>query len=473
MHNKLKAALLLGLLSSVGLFLCSCSKKPQQKLMPAGSATAPYIHFQYAVYMLPAHTKDPRVVLQHALAKNFTKLKLVDELPKQPQEMLVKTHTEENVPGKYSPPDATALEYSGYGLTKGQGLQLQQTREAFILDFAHPKENVWTALRNADELVEEIARETGGLVWDEETREVFTPEAWHKRRIGDWREGVPNISMQTVVHVYDNGGFLRAISLGMAKGGLPDVVVQELSQSSADQVTSVINLFSQSMVEGNFPMKIGQFRLDLRAIKTVSARDPQLKSLKANSTGVACLALKEALAEEGDPKNRIVEITFDRYAGNDVHAKQDAALNWLFGWEDAVTDVEHTDEILEESRKARMNLPRLHKDFDAGLRPGEYILVKAPFKHFDGGNEWMWVEIRSWKGHTIKGMLDNEPVKIPELHGGQIVEVQEGDLFDYIHHFPDGHEDGNTTGELMHKKDQGDDTSRTGAKLPPPPECAD
>jgi len=143
----------------------------------------------------------------------------------------------------------------------------------------------------------------------------------------------------------------------------------------------------------------------------------------------------------------------------------------MFGVEDSVTDVKHTDELLEESRKERANLPRLHEAFEAGLRPGEYIMVKAPFKQPDGGNEWMWVEVRSWKGRTIRGLLGNDPVRVPGLHGGQLVEVQESDLFDFIHHFPDGHEEGNTTGELMHKDDESKKTVKTEAKLRPPPEC--
>jgi uncharacterized protein YegJ (DUF2314 family) len=472
-QNKIKTILLLGLLLGGSEFLIGCSKKPQQKLMPAGSPMAPYIHFEYAVYMMPIHTKAPGVVLRHELVEQFAKLKLVEDLPKEPHEMFVKVRTEGNVQGKYSPPNEAMLEYSGNGLTKEQELQLQKTKEAFILDFGHPKENVWTALRAADELVEKIARETGGLIWDEETREVFSPEAWHKRRIADWRETVPSISTHTVVHVYNNGEFVRAISLGMAKAGLPDLFVQELPQSSANQVIHLINLFAQSLAEGAFPKKTGQFKLDLRAIQNTAVRDSQLSSPKPNRTGMACLTLKEGRAEEGDPKNELIEITFDRYTGNDSHAKQDAAIGWMFGVDDSVTDVEHTDELLEESRKEKANLPRLHKAFDAGLRPGEYIMVKAPFKQPDGGSEWMWVEVRTWKGQSIRGLLDNDPVRVPGLHGGQLVEVQEGELFDYIRHFPDGHQEGNTTGEIINKMEQKENTSRPEPKRAPPPECVD
>ena len=183
----------------------------------------------------------------------------------------------------------------------------------------------------------------------------------------------------------------------------------------------------------------------------------------------ACLNLKEAHLEEGDPRNRIIDLAFDRYEGNDKHAQQDAAFGWLFGWEDAVrNNVEHTDELLEESRKEKSKLPQLRKDFDAGLLPGEYILVKAPFDAPDGGREWMWVEIRKWKRHAITGVLQNQPERIPKLHDGQVVQVQEEDVFDYVRHYPDGRKDGNTTGAMIQKVGQKENESKTRARLPPP-----
>lgn len=387
--------------------------------------------------------------------------------------MTVKGRTEKNPQKEYPPPSVDSLQYSRHGLSDKEANDLQKTKEAFILDFAHPKESVWASLHSANELVEEIARESGGLVWDEETREVYSPDAWHKRRIGGWKEGIPNISTQTVIHLYENGEFLRAISLGMTKAGLPDVAVEELPEADGSRVVSLINLFTQLMVEGKTFRQNGDFKLDLRGIQNADLREPQIKSLEPNGTGIACLTLREGQHEDGDPKNRIIELTFDRYEGNDKHAKQDAAISWLFGWEDAVrNNVEHTDELLEESRKEKSKLPQLHKDFDAGLLPGEYILVKAPFDTPDGGREWMWVEIRKWKRHAITGVLQNQPDKIPNLHDGQIVEVQEEDVFDFIRHYPDGHQDGNTTVDLIRTIGEKEEESKPGTKLPPP-KCAE
>lgn len=470
MRNKISAILVVGFLFGGVVFLCGCSKKARQKIAPADPPMTDYIRFEYGVYMMPVHKKDPQVVLRRALNTQFPRLKLVEQLPSEPQVAIVEARFERDAQHEYAPPSLESLKYSGMGLTDQEKKDLRGTQEAFILVFAHPKEDVWTALHAANDLIETVARETGGLVWDEETREVYSPDAWHKQRIGEWKEGVPNISTQMVIHIYENGEYLRAISLGMSKAGLPDAVIQELPETSAKQAGDLIDFFVQTVAEGRALPKTGQFKLDLRAIQNASLRDPQLKSLKSNGTGVACLTLREAAPEEGDPKNRLVELSFDSYSGKDRLAREDAAVSLFFGREDTLTQVEHTDQLLEESSKEKSKLPMLHRNFDSGLRPGEYILVKAPFKTPDGGNEWMWVEVRSWNGDKIKGVLENDPENVPGLQAGQIVEVQESGLFDYIRHYPDGHEEGNTTGAVMRENNRGE---RAVATTTSPPACED
>jgi uncharacterized protein YegJ (DUF2314 family) len=430
------------------------------------------IRFQYAVYFLPRHVNDPSAVLRQLLAKKYSQLKLIAELPTKPREMLVQAFLEKDVPHQYAPPDLKALEYFGHGLTPKQGQALQKSGEAFILDFGHPKENAWSALRNADELIEEIARKTGGLVWDDETREVFSPDAWHKKRLASWTDPIPDISSQMVIHSYQSDEYVREITLGMSKAGLPDVVVDNSRWSSSDQIGNLINLFSQAMAEGATFHQSGKFKLDMRAIKNAKVRETQLKSVKPNSLGMACLSLKPGVWEEGDPKNRLLRLDFDSYAGADDHAQQNSMINTLFGSEDAVQTIRHSEELLAASRKARARLPDLQKAFLAGLQPAEYIQVKAPFPTAEGNREWMWVEVTSWKGDKIKGPLANDPFEIPSMHAGQIVEVREEDVFDYLRRYPDGHEEGNTTGEIIKKMEQEKSPSRpVDVAKPVVPEC--
>src|SRR4029450_11707857 len=140
-----------------------------------------------------------------------------------------------------------------------------------------------------------------------------------------------------------------AITLGMQKFGLPDVVVDGFPWSLNGNIGYVVNLFAQALAEGAEINKPGDFALDLRAMRTPDVRKPQLASLKKGATTIARLKLLKGISEEGDPPNRLIEIGFDRYEGPDVHARQEAMVSSLFGSEDSITPVKHDAELLAAS----------------------------------------------------------------------------------------------------------------------------
>ena len=423
-----------------------------QKPVPVGPLMQEGIHFQYAIYYLPSPSENPLAVLRQLLSKEADGPVLVGELPeKPPADPIVAVRTTENVQQDYTPPDIHFIKYFGHGLTGQQADRLQKSGFVIIMDFAHDKAHIWQGLRTANRIAEELARRTGGLLWDEENREIFTPDEWHKKRIESWTDGVPDISKYIVIHAYQSGEYVRAITLGMSKFGLPDVVVDEFSWSNNTSIGNLINLFCQAMAERAVIEKSGMYDLDIHKIQNHMVRDYYLNTLISKATGVARLALKKGIWEEGDPNNRLIEIVFDRYPGKDVHAKQTKMISTLFGLEDHVSQIKHSEELLEASRRAKEKLPMLRKQFAEGLEPGEYILVKAPFKTPEGGNEWMWIEVTEWSGNNIRGVLNNEPFYVPSLHSGQIVEIRQEDVFDYIRRHPDGTQEGNETGEIIKK----------------------
>ena len=416
---------------------------------------AGFVGFTYAVYMLPErspHPVDASDVFRELLVKKFTNLKRVDAIPKEPPGMLVHAYLQKDVKQTFRPPDLKSLQYFGNGISSEKAEALQNSTEAFVMEFAHPKRDVWNALRAANALAEEIARRTDGLVWDDETREIFSADAWHKKRLESWTDVEPEIFTQTVIHAYPKDEFVRAITLGMAKMGLPDVVVEQFGWSSNAQVGHLINLFCQALGEGHPIPKTGNFRLVLREIKNTSLRNDQLKSLKGNAAGVGCLTLRKSQRDEGDPDNRLVELGFDNYPGNDAHAKQDQMLSSFFGAEESIAMVRpDNQELVAASARAKAKLPELHKAFTAGLQPGEFIELKAPFRTQQGGTEWMWVEVTDWSDSRIRGLLKNEPDYVPTLHAGQKVEIREEDVFDYLRQYPDKRMEGNTTTDVIRK----------------------
>ena len=457
--NIARKFLRLLLIGSFGMIACSrAPERPSgissfpRELMPIGHLMNEPITFQFAIFFLPRPASDPIAELDRLLTEQPTALRRIDKLVDKTEAPVLVARVEQIPMEAHAPPDMEYLRYFGRGLTREQAESLQQTEAALILDFAYAKEHVWTGMRTALDLTNKVAEGTGGLIWDDSTREMFTHEAWQERRIANWTQPVPDISTHTVVHAYQKGESARAITLGMAKFGLPDVVVDGFPWSVNRNVGHIINLFAQAMAEGAVVQKAGEFDLDIRAIKNPEVREPQVTTLKSNATGVALLTLSKGRAEEGDPSNRLIEITFDRGAGPDMQAKQLQVLAAAFGWEDSVTPVQHDEELLAASQRARAKLPALRAEFENGLAPGDFILVKAPFPTPKGEQEWMWVEVASWKGSKITGLLQNEPYNIPHLHTGQNVEVSETDVFDYIRKSADGATEGNETGRLMERR---------------------
>lgn len=425
--------------------------KPSAELFPVGSPVAERVHFQLAVYYLPTPAKDPLELFRARLAKVKDAPILVAKLPDEKNQAYVLAQLEKSVQTNYRPMSLQSLQYFGRGLSRKQAEELQGAKQALVLDFVHPKKRILDILRSSSQLIEDLARESNGLIWDEETREVFTPDEWHVRRVETLRGEFPDVSRQTVIHAYKNDQFVRAITLGMAKFGLPDVVVEDFPWSSNKSIGTLINLFAQTMAEGAAIKKAGEFDLVLKEIRNQSVRDLQLQTLKPNATAVAYLGLRKATQDDGDPQNRLVQIVFDRYEGVDLHAKRDRLISSLFGWEDSIVRIKHNDALLAASQAAKAKLPMLKQTFLAGLKPGEFIQVKAPFATPKGSNEWMWVEVSTWKAGSIEGLLKNEPFDIPTLHAGQMVTVKESEVFDYLRRFPDGKVEGNTTGAIVQK----------------------
>ena len=403
----------------------------RDRSLRVGSLATPTIRFEHAVY-LPPLVRPPADVVARLARPGVT------------------ARIEDDVPNNYGlPPDPQMLELFGYGLTPADRDALRKTTHAIVIEFEHPQKDAWRALRQAAEVTAAAARSTGGWAWDETTREMFTLAEWERRRIASWTEPVPDVSDHIVIHFYEQDELVRAVSLGMAKFGLPDIVMDDFTWSLKRPVNNTINLLAQALVEGT-PLAEGRtLHLDIRKLRNASLRDANLRTMKSTDAGAARLLLLDGERDEGDPDNRLIEVAFDSYPGNDFHAKREAMLHALFGSTDEMQGVRHEGDVLEVSRKAREQLPELRAAFNAGLVPGEYILVKAPFPTDNGRNEWMWVEVTRWNGDAIRGTLRNEPNLIRDLHAGQMVDVSERDVFDYIRRKPDGSEEGNTTATLL------------------------
>lgn len=349
------------------------------------------------------------------------------------------------------PPDVKYLSYYGRGITKKQAEDLQGTKLALIIDSSYSIDMPFNGLKLSNKIAYDIAKSYGGAIWDTETRELFSPVSWEDKRLSSWDNNTPIIEKHIVIHAYKNNEYVRAITLGMAKFGLPDIVVNDFSWSLNRPVESLIVLVSQSIVEGSRLSKNSTLKINIDSLAETSYKKSLKSSLIENANPNVDVLIGDAQWEDGDPDNYLIEILFDNVAGESLQVRQELLLSSMFGWEDQVSYVKHNQLIEDASMRAKSKLKGLKSDFNLGLAPGEFIQVKAPFTTPDDGVEWMWVEVMEWKGKKIKGLLKNQPQHIPELKGGAEVIVKESEIFDYYRIYPDGSSDGNETGELILK----------------------
>lgn len=416
---------------------------------PAGSLYQEPVAFELAVYT-PRPSKDPRRVLKELLAGEFRGLRRNRE----PGAEGLWSDVAVREPGRseYPPPGPRSLGLFGHGLGKAEIDAVQRSERVVALSFRTGGEGTLAVLRDAERLLSALAHQTGGLIWDGETRELFSPAAWDETRVAGWIEGRPHVPAHTTIHLYQNGDLNRAITLGMGKFGLPDVVANDHPRSSGRPIGNLVNLACQTMAEKGVLETAGRLHVDIDALADATLKKDLLGSLVGKPEGKADLAVAVDVREEGDPQNRILELTFAESPGSTAPERQDALITRLFGAHDAITHARHDEALLEASRLAKAELPRLRKHFEAGLPPGERLLVKAPFKTANGGNEWMWIEVTAWSGSPCVGSSRTTRSRCRTSVPGPRSR-REASLFDYLHSFPDGHVEGNETGRILKGRD--------------------
>src|SRR6185312_10584015 len=143
-----------------------------------------------------------------------------------------------------------------------------------------------------------------------------------------------------------------------------------------------------------------------------------LSPIKRHARGSAAVRMKSARAGARVTRSRVLRVASEEADYSSPQEQQTRVLADLFGYDESIQFTKHDDVLLAASREARKRLPELMEMFNNGLETGYSLLLKAPFKTDDGGNEWMWIEVTKWDEEGIEGILQNEPYNIPDLKSG-------------------------------------------------------
>jgi uncharacterized protein YegJ (DUF2314 family) len=441
-------------LAAVSLSLAALCAACSRSAFPAKLLRSDIAMAQLAVYYSGSVPARSLLARAQAIAAGYPELKASTDLESLYKELGAgESRSFFSIPGdiaEYAPPNEQSLAYFARGIPEADFPKVASLDKVVILDFAYGRDAILDGLRAAYGIADQLANESGGYVWDESTREIFSRDAWKSGRAADIAADIPRIARHITVHYYKDGELFRQISLGMEKFGLPNIVVNQMPAGSSDSVNALVNLSAQSLYEGA-ELSGGAIALDIETIRNEEHRLALEARLLPGALKKGVLKALKGKPEEGDPPGLLLELAGAAPPWKSRQTAMALALADLFGSEDGAINVIHDEELLAASQRAKAKLPALKKEFAAGLESGGYLMVKLPFTTSSGGNEWMWVEVTEWKGATIAGILSNEPEYVPGLEQGAKVSGNESDVFDYIRSYADGREEGNETSAIIQR----------------------
>lgn len=438
MGNKI---IIIGMIFSS--LISSCSNR--QNKISSGKLNDKQVLIEYGVYYTPdSHMSKSEIV--KLVNNHYSDFEIIDSLPSpenvRGSQLLIKEI--KNVKEDFAAPDIDFLKHSSRGLSDEQKEILQSSDFVIVLDFVCVEDKLLSTIEKANKMIGELILNENDIIWDSETRECFTKKYWLDNRL--IADKSINISKHITIHLYPKNDYCRAITLGMLKFGLPDICIENLSCHNNQSIASLINLTAQTLLDKKSIHKKGKLQIDIELLSNQELKDDLLNSLEDKAEKKTEINIKQGVWEEGDPRNRIIEIAFPK---KNPQIKQDELLAKVFGSKDDVTFLSHDDEILAASEKAQKKIPELFDKFSKGLPVGTHLLIKFPFENVAGEREWMWVEVIKWEEKTIKGLLQNDPQIVKMLKTGQEVTKNIDDMFDYILYFPDGTQEGNETGKII------------------------
>lgn len=430
----------LGCLAFVlGLFLGS--------LAPASAADDP-VPVEFAIYFTPKPSADPEAALVRLLGEPLRKLRLHDAGDS--ADAIASVQFKWSPLAEYAPPTRDTMRFHGVGISAEAADALVAAERVFIVLFWVQPSKILLGNRAAVQVMADLANATGGVIWDEETRQLFSLSRWKTDRIESWQGGLPDITRHVTMHAYADPELVRVITLGMRKFALPDLVVSDLPSIGTRPVGNCLNAVMQRLVEGQRQDKY-QFKLTLSDIRHRAVRAKSLESPGDGAQGTVLIEFKEMPREEGDPHNLLLGLDFPDAKLSGRTERTLWGMAQLFGSTDKILNARSDDTELKAARdRARLAFFALERRFKAGLPLNEHLQVKGPFREGDQ-TEFMWVEVLKWGSDEVEGILVSDPFWVKKLHTGSRVTVRLDEVFDYIYKKADGTEEGNETSAIIER----------------------
>ncbi len=396
-------------------------------------------YFHYALFFAPEPSASVGIAVNRLLGDAFEDAFRPPAQAATAQEGLF-LHVKMAPTAEYSTPPPAFLRQKGVGLSEEAIASLSSSREVCLLEFFAVEPKNYEYLSRADRFAGELAKATGGFVWDEETRQMFSAEAWTAHRIEERTR--PLVARHVVVHggEMDTGSF-RAVTLGLRKLGYPDYVLEDVDARWWKPLGRLLEfLIAETARRGPFNAAPGYFGEELR------------KAFELPEGAIAPgLGFRDVEPREGDPSNQLWAVDFSTYPGRSPAERQEFLVQHLLEPDPATLALRaRQEELLKLSQDARLRLKEKRPLVEGGLPEGERVLIKA---RVDG--EYRWLAVEKWVAESLHGLLEDEPGRESGRPKGSAAIVAEDEVFDYVHVHADGTREGDETGKLIRSVEAG------------------
>ena len=316
-----------------------------------------------------------------------------------------------------------------------------------------PHPGLWVAFAGARALVEGL----DGVAFDMNTRRLLPP--------GAEVEDLPEMGQVVIPDhlAFDRertGGETPAlVSRGMAKFGLPDLVLRGVPDDLLREASAVFGGLAALLAGWAVPLRDASCGRPVRAKLNPAWRLTRAQILAAHAVdpsdpevgpgGATTVRFETDQPTRRSPVPRLQVIPVGGPA-DDPEAALRRMVAELFGAPDNYAEFPADFPGLNEAlAQVAADLPGVKTRFLAGLPADTRLSVKHGFPTDLGRKEYMWVGVESWAGDRIRGRLENDPVHRADLSRGQAVELGEGEVFDWLITHPDGVREGARVNDLL------------------------
>jgi len=300
---------------------------PQQPVR-AGALTVATARFQFAIFHLPKPTQ-PSVARAAVVARGARLDFRGTPSTQEPPHSTLYAHVESTK--SYPPPLGEKFQHTTRSLSDETLKALAASEQVTVLDFQLSPPS-FTDLRRAYAVAGDLAAATGGVLWDEETSELFSLQDWNTKRLSAWSQGIPPGMRHFAMHLNElPGGEATLATAGLSKFGLPEVQVAQAPAALQAQLAALVNVTAQTLIEQQRLAEPGKLTVALASLQHQELRELLSQAKQPEAPGQVTLGL--TYAEKSGPHSpRAVVLDFpSTLGGSTLPERMQLALDALFG----------------------------------------------------------------------------------------------------------------------------------------------